>query len=317
MGFQLIEPVLIVGVGGVGAKLASKAKESLNADCVLISNDKKDFPSENNSIKVSTEGVVNPSMQLIRGSAQKVSNEIEGTISNYSTVIIMTNLAGKSGAAISPIVSNICKDSNKNTISFAIMPFKYEKDRIFNSGISLKRLRADSECTVVLDNDALLDSNPDLTPNQCYEISNSSIQCTVNSLKNTSIPEETNILSTSQDEKDLETSLKNSLKMLYEDAPPNSVKRSMMYVLGGNNVPVGMLNSIKNITSGVFNEDSTQVDLSTMAEEGSKVMLVSSVQGKTRFDNYDPLGMIPNDKTLDWDIPDSSIDCKLDLQQLE
>jgi len=317
MGFQLIEPVVIIGVGGIGAKLASKAKESLNADCLVISNDKNDLQSETNSIKVSTEGIVNPSMYLIRGAAQKVSNEIQEVISNYSTVIIMANLAGKSGAAISPIVSSICKESNKNTISFAIMPFKYEQDRIFNSGISLKRLRADSECTIVLDNDALLDSNPDLTPNQCHDISNSSILCAINSLKNTSIPEETNILSTSRDENDLETSLKNSLKMLYENAPPNSVKRSMLYVLGGNNVPVGILNSITKITSGVFKEDNTRVDLSTMAQGGSKVMLVSSIQGKTRFDDYDPLGMIPAEKTLDWDIPDSSIDCKLDLQQLE
>lgn len=317
MGFQLIEPVLIVGVGGVGAKLASKAKESVNADCLVISNDKNDLQSETNSIKVSTDGVVNPSMYLIRGSTQKVSNKIQEVISNYSTVIIMANLAGKSGAAISPIVSSICKESNKNTISFAIMPFKYEQDRIFNSGVSLKRLRADSECTIVLDNDALLDSNPDLTPNQCHDISNSSILCAVNSLTNTSIPEETNILSTSRSENDLETSLKNSLKMLYENAPPNSVKRSMLYVLGGNNVPVGVLNSITKMTSGVFNEDNTRVDLSMIAEGDSKVMLVSSIQGKTRFDDYDPLGMIPGDKTLDWDIPDSSIDCKLDLQQLE
>ena len=42
-----------------------------------------------------------------------------------------------------------------------------------------------------------------------------------------------------------------------------------------------------------------------------------SVQTMTKFDNYDPLGMIPKDQTLDWDTPDCSIDCKLDLYQLE
>jgi cell division GTPase FtsZ len=39
-------------------------------------------------------------------------------------------------------------------ISFAVMPFKNEKDRIFNSGIALKRLRENSNCAVVLDNDS-------------------------------------------------------------------------------------------------------------------------------------------------------------------
>jgi len=37
----------------------------------------------------------------------------------------------------------------------------------------------------------------------------------------------------------------------------------------------------------------------------------------TKFDNYDPLGMIPKEQTLDWETPDCSIDCKLDLYQLE
>ncbi|NIT99417.1 MAG: cell division protein FtsZ, partial [Nitrosopumilaceae archaeon] len=49
----------------------------------------------------------------------------------------------------------------------AIMPFKYEKDRIFNSGISLKRIKENSSCTLVFDNDALLDSNPDLSVKSC------------------------------------------------------------------------------------------------------------------------------------------------------
>ena len=43
------------------------------------------------------------------------------------------------------------------------MPFKFEKDRIFQSGISLKRLRMNSDSTIIIDNDAVLDSNPDLT----------------------------------------------------------------------------------------------------------------------------------------------------------
>ena len=68
----------------------------------------------------------------------------------------MTNLAGKSGSAISPIVSEICRELDVGLVSFAIMPFKYEKDRIFNSGVSLKRLKEDSECTIVLYNDSLL-----------------------------------------------------------------------------------------------------------------------------------------------------------------
>jgi cell division protein FtsZ len=317
MNFQLSEPILIVGLGGIGTKLSIKAKELLNSDCLLISNDQKDLDSDCKSIKISTKSVVNPSVQLIRGSAYEDSENIKNEISRYSTVIILANLAGKAGSALAPVVSQICKENNKNVLSFAIMPFKFEKDRIFQSGISLKRLREYSGCTIVLDNDALLDSNPDLSQNACHNISNEAIWNVIGSLRTTSIPEETNILSTGKDTPNVEDSLKNSLRMLYEDAPPNSVKRSILYILGGENVPVGVLNAVTNIAGGVFNQESTSVSSSFGTAEKSKVIMLSSIQGETHFDKYDPLGVISKENTLDWDEPERSINCELELYQLE
>ena len=316
MSFQMKEPILVIGLGGIGSKLAVKAKDSINSDCLLISNDAKDFSSENPSIHVSTDSVINPSVQLIRGSTYKVADKIKSKIADYSTVILMSNLAGKAGSAIAPVVSKMCKESNKGLISFAIMPFKYEKDRIFNSGVSLKRVRENSECTIVLDNDSLLESNPDLSPKACYDIANSAILHVVESLGSSEMSAETNILTTSKDGQNIEDSLRDSLKMLYGNAPPNAVKRSMLYVVGGSNIPVGVLNSITNLTSGILNESNSQVEMTSTSEE-SKVVMLSSIQGMTKFDNYDPLGMIPQEDTLDWSTPDCSIDCKLDLYQLE
>lgn len=316
MNFQVKEPVLVIGLGGAGSKLAGKAKDSLNSDCLLISNDSKDFIEEVPSVHVSTDSVVNPSMQLIRGSTYNVSEEIKSKISGYSTIVMMSNLAGKAGSAIAPVVSEMCKETDTGLISFAIMPFKYEKNRIFNSGVSLKRIREDSECTVVFDNDSLLESNPDLTPKACYDIANSAIMHVVESLGTSEVSSKTNILTTSKEGQDIEDSLRDSLKMLYENAPPNAVKRSMLYVVGGSNIPVGVLNSITNLTSGILDESNSQIDMTSESEE-SKVVVLSSIQGMTKFDNYDPLGMIPQENTLDWSTPDCSIDCELDLYQLE
>lgn len=316
MSFNVKEPILIIGLGGAGSKLAIKSKEALNSDCLLISNNSNDFSNENPSIHVSTDSIINPSVQLIRGSTYKVADEIKSKISHYSTVILMTNLAGKAGSAMAPVISEICKESDKGLISFAIMPFKYEKDRIFNSGVSLKRVRTNSDCTIVLDNDSLLESNPDLSPKTCYDIANDAIMHVVESLGTSEISSETNILTSSKEGQNIEESLRDSLKMLYGNAPPNAVKRSMIYVVGGNNIPTGVLNSITNLTSGILSESNSQIDMSSTADE-SKVVMLSSVQGMTKFDNYDPLGMIPEENTLDWTTPDCSIDCKLDLYQLE
>ena len=317
MSFQVKEPILVIGLGGAGSKLAVQAKNIVNSDCLVISNDQKDLQVDCKTIAISTDSIVNPSVQLIRGSTYKVLEEIKSTISNYSTVILMTNLAGKSGSAISPVVSEICRESDVGLISFAIMPFKYEKDRIFNSGVSLKRLKANSDCTIVLDNDSLLESNPDLSLKACYDIANSAMIHVINSLNSSEISTETNILTASKEGQNIEESLRDSLKMLYGTTSPKSVKRSLLYVAGGENIPVGVLNSITNMTSGILNENNSQVDLAASSSEESKIVMLSSIQGMTKFENYDPLGVIPQENTLDWSNPDCSIDCKLDLYQLE
>jgi len=314
MSFEVKEPVLVIGLGGAGIRLASEMREVLGADSLKISQDKKDV-SEHNSIHISTNSIINPSVQLIRGCAMEQSDKIAEHVSVYETVIIMANLAGKSGAALAPVVSSICKEQNKNVLSFAIMPFKFEKDRIFNSGISLKRLRTNSDSTIIIDNDAVLDSNPDLSVEKCYGITNEAIKCLGTSIKSSELSDDTNILASSRSVNDMEDSVKDSIRMLYEDAPPNSIKRSMLYVYGANKIPVGVINSISNILGGIFDENNSHVDIS--ASNNTNVVLLSAIQGETRFDKYDPLGVISEDKTLDWDEPETSFNCEMDLRQLE
>jgi cell division protein FtsZ len=244
-------------------------------------------------------------------------DKIRGKISDYSTVIIFANLAGKAGTAISPLVATAAKEEGKKVLSFAIMPFRFEKERLFLSGVTLKRLRASSDSTIVIDNDALLESNPDLTLNNCYKIANHAIWYVVNSLSTSSISDELNVLSTSKDLNDVEASLRDSIKMLYEDAPPNAVKKTMLYVFGTDNVSIGKINSITNTLSGIFNENNTSVSLATTQGNKSQVVMVTSVQGQLKFDSYDPLGMIPQENTLDWETPESSIKTGIELYQLE
>jgi cell division protein FtsZ len=283
----------------------------------LISNDARDLNHDVPKILINTTPILNPSTYLIRGVSFGAKESLESKIDKYSTIIIIANLAGKSGAALSPVVSHISKEMGKNVLSFGIMPFKFEKDKIFFSGVSLKRLKASSDCTVIIDNDALLDSNPDLTPDSCNLITNSALLQVISTLRDSSIPLQTNILSTSKDITDVETSLRDSIKMLYEDASPNGIKSALMYVVGGNKVPIGILNSMVNTISGIFGDDSTRVSLSVTGGDSSKVVLLTSIEGETRFDKYDPLGFIPKENVLDWEEPDASVKIDLELEQIE
>ncbi|WKT57894.1 cell division protein FtsZ [Candidatus Nitrosotenuis chungbukensis] len=314
MEFQ--EPVLLIGIGGAGAKLATRASSLTGADCVIISHDSNDLNSEND-IKIHTESYVNPSSYLIRAQAQKAMDKIRGKIFDYSSVIIFANLAGRAGCAISPLVASAAKEEGKKVLSFAIMPFGFEKERVFLSGVSLKRLRASCDSTVVIDNDALLESNPDLTMSKCYEITHHAVMYVATSLQKSSISNGLNILSTSKDVSDVEVSLRDSIKMLYEDAPPASVRKTMLYVFGSDNVSVGKINAIAKTVSGIFNENNTSVSLATTQGNKAQVVMITSVEGLGKFESYDPLGMIPQESTLDWDTPESSIKTGIELYQLE
>jgi cell division protein FtsZ len=311
--------MLLVGIGGVGSKIAAAASAALECKCLLISNDKRDLAHNNrcSAIFVHSGEWVNPSSYKLRSFVKSHRNEIEAAMRGYSTIIVVSNLAGRAGTAIAPIVGRIAKDSNNSAvISITIMPFKYETDRIFIAGTALRRVREVSDSTIVMDNDAFLDNNSELSTQDCFAITNNAIVEVIASISAGMIKPSMNILCTSRESPSSESSLRDSLSMLYDSVPDAStVKRAMVYVMGGNRIPIGELNKLVGCVRGIFKEDdSIEVGMlsSMSSSNGVRVHLVASAPQKTRFDSYDPLGEIIPD-ALDWDEPDSSPDIKLTI----
>ncbi len=313
-------PVLLIGIGGAGSKIATAASTILGCKCLLISNDKRDLIHNEKctAVYVDSGEWINPSSLKLRSFVQAHRNEMMAAMSGYSTVVVVSNLAGHAGTAIAPLVCRMAKESS-TVISIAIMPFKFEKDRIFNSGTALRRVRELSDSTIVMDNDAFLDKNPELSQEECFCTTNSAIVEVISSISTGAVRPALNILCTSRASSSSESSLRDSLAMLYDTVPDAStVKRAMVYVMGGDRVPVGDLNKIVGYVSGIFQEEgSTEVTMSSMAAtDGVRVHLVVSVPQKTRFDRYDPLGDIIPD-VLDWDEPDSAPDIKMAIPVIE
>jgi cell division protein FtsZ len=313
-------PVLLVGIGGAGSKIASAASAALGCKCLLISNDKKDLVHNERctAVYVDSGEWVNPSSLKLRSFVEAHRNEMMAAIDGYSTIIVVSNLAGRSGTAMAPLVCRMAKESG-TVISIAIMPFKFEKDRIFNSGTALRRVREASDSTIVMDNDAFLDNNPELSLEECFSITNNAMVEVVASISTGAVRPAMNILCTSRPSSSSESSLRDSVAMLYDSVPEaETVKRAMVYVMGGDRVPVGDLNKLVGYVQGIFQEEgATEVAMSTMAAtDGVRVHLVASAPQKTRFDRYDPLGDVIPD-ALDWDEPDSAPDIKLAIPAIE
>ncbi|ABK77572.1 cell division GTPase [Cenarchaeum symbiosum A] len=304
-------PVLLVGAGGAGSRLASRAGGILGLDTLQISSDPDDLGP--GGVLVPTRGVINPSSRYIRGCTDSVSGGITERISGCGTAVIFANLAGRSGSAIAPLVSRICRQLGRPAVSFAMMPFGFEKDRIANSGTALKRLREDSGCTIVIDNDAFLGANPGMSPAECHGMTDSAVLYMAGSLG--SLPEGTAVASTSRDGVNLEESFRDAFKALCTSAQPGGTGGSVLHVLGGRDAPVGVLGAISGLADGVL-DGRGSVGLAS-GEGRSRVVMVTELQGATRFDSYDPLDAIPRSDTIDWDEPECSIDCELKLPHLE
>lgn len=302
--------MLVVGVGGGGSRLAATARTVLRSDCIVVSADSGDVVDGCDTLHVSCGALANPSVHSIRGAAPGAMNKLRSRVSRYDAVVMMANLAGRSGAALSPLVSAACKDLGKRIYSFGIMPFRYEKDRMFQAALSLRRVRLHSDCTIMLDNDSMLECNPDLSVQSCYGAGNGALACVVESLGRAVISEDC-IVSAGRTGCDTQESLRDSIKMLYATAPPSAVKKSIIYVDGS--LPVGVIESVSRLTEGVTD---APVEVVQDGTDRGGVVLVSSMGSLSKFERYDPLEMIPEDRTLDRDYPEISVDVDLNLYRM-
>lgn len=318
----LRNPLLVVGIGGMGAKLAAITGKRLGYDCLLISNDKRDLSSSSlKSIFIDSQPWLNPSSQKIRSLGIHSEAKIRSCLKEHSTILLVANLAGKCGTAIAPLVSKISKETpSTRVISFAIMPFGFEKDKLFQAGVSLKRLRESSDATVVLDNDAFLNANPGLSLKECYEIVNNALFEVISSISSANIQEAVSLLCTSKsDNKSAESHVKDCLTMLYEDSKPSDIRMATLFLMAGTDLSVGTVNSIANTLQGIFKQQEViDVSITMPNSQTLKAHLLAAVHEKTRFDNYDPLSeVIPKENMLDWEEMDSSPDFEILIPNLE
>lgn len=276
---------------------------------MIISADASDRIPDAKFVHVDCGSLVNPSVHAIRGVAASVTQDIESGTDAYEHILLVANLAGRSGTALAPLMSAIF--AGDRLASFVIMPFRYEADRLFQAGLSLYRVLKASYCTCILDNDSMLKCNPNLSVASCYVAGNGALTSVIRSVSRMALTG-TCIISTGPEADDADEALRNSIKMLYDMSTPSSISNSVLYMSG--NMPVGVVESISNLARGI-----TDAPVAVVAGESDHhgMVLVSATSTLAKFAKYDPLSVIPHDHTLDWEDPEMSVGVDLGLRQLE
>jgi len=313
---ELRNPALLIGIGKIGKDIISKLNY-VEHDFLLISNNKGDL-EVSSSLHIDCKSWINPSTYKIRSFLESHKEEICSKLSEYQTIILVTSLGEKAGIAIAPIISHIAKNIlNKRLISVVTMPFGHEKDRLFQASISLKRISSDSDINFVVDNDAYVEINPQLTIEDCSKIT---IEIVLNAIK--LIPQitlnlGTNLVSGMLKENNIEVGIKDLIAQLYSSLGTSTITKSVLYVDGARNEPIGRLNEMLSNFQNSMEGDTNDVSFVVTDSSRNNMHLIASIKGRTKFDSYDPLNLIPDENILDWDIPESHPNINLQLPLID
>lgn len=311
---ELRKPSLLVGIGKIGRKVVSKLSNGEH-DFVLISNNQEEL-NDCNSVHIDCDTWLNPSSYKIRSFVESHKEEISSKLSGYRTIILVASLSDKSGIAIAPVVSHIAKSMlGKRVISLVTMPFGHEKDKLFHASVSLKRISLNSDINFVVDNDAYVEINPQLTLEECSKVSDEIVLNTINLIPEIEMNLGTNLVSGTLKENNIEDGIKDLIAQLYSSLGTSSITKSILYVNGGRYEPIGRLNEILSSYQNSMDGDTNDVSFVVTDSSRNNMHLIATIKGRTKFDSYDPLNQIPDENVLDWDIPEShpNIDLPLPL----
>ena len=310
---QIILPSIVIGAGRNFANTAASIACRFNLDALIITSSKHDPNQGYNRldgriehVRLDSKSVLNPSSSYIRRLLFKELPYIKDKISycNYNTVIIVGDLAEKDGIAVMPMLAEVLASMGKRILSFVAMPFRFEKSMLFRSSIALRLLRERSNCTVIIDKDALLECTPELKVNDCYAIAEDVMLNSVYAMLRSDgsdnglyIVNKAYITKHSNDNV-TDNVMKELLTQLYS-SNVDDVSRALVNIVG-TDLSIGAINQISTYVNTVLGYNvSVDVSMLPAVDDNvrSGVLTIYEVKS-SRFDSYDPLNIIS--KTLDF-----------------
>ena len=309
---------LLLGVGKFGTKIVKEANKTEELDYLLISNSLKDLDNTERSVFVDCSPWLNPSVCRIRGYVDNILEGIKARLDNYTTIIMIANLASTVGIALAPILSNISKVNDKTMISFVTMPLGFETDKLYDSSVSLKKLFSNSRTTFITNNDAFIKYYPSISIEDLYRITNNAIIHVIHSISKMAVYGDKNVISTSLESADFEGTIKDSIGVMFSSIGKVPVGDSIIQVSGINNESVGNLQEVFALVRNTLIDDIDDNLAVSLTESGqTNVNIVSSIKSYSIFDSYDPLSIIPEESWLDRDEADSYLDINLPLINID
>ncbi len=175
---RIAPEIAVVGCGGGGCNSIQRLKRiglegvttiALNTDRYHLSGiaaDKKIFIGENVTKGYGTGG----DLSLAEKCARDFQDSIAQAVSGADLIFITAGMGGGTGTGVSPIVAEIGCRNGALVVALVTTPFSFERGRLNTAQRGVSKLNEIAHCTVVLDNNKLLDIAPKLPIERAFTV---------------------------------------------------------------------------------------------------------------------------------------------------
>ena len=297
----------IIGVGNAGIKITNEVLERVNLDYLLLENRSSTGSDFDNKIEITIPTRINPSLDHIRKALLDSSKDILSKVNQYQSIIIVGNLASKFGSAVLPVLSQMLRDKiNREIICLTILPFGFEKEKLFRCGVSLSFLCKFVNSVIVIDNNAVIRNDNDISIDRCYKITNTAIVDIIVQSLIKSFPEKLNFVTSNKSTSGIKNAFIETMAQLTQKIDINSIQKCSLYLYQ----PTEKISIVKNVietANNLFSEADQEINI---LEEGNDItkchILVKT--NKDIISGYDPLNfLIPRKNILDFE-PEIAMD---------
>jgi cell division protein FtsZ len=297
----------IIGVGNAGIKITNEVLERVNLDYLLLENRSSTRSDFDNKIEITIPTRINPSLDHIRKALLDSSKDILSKVNQYQSIIIVGNLASKFGSAVLPVLSQMLRDKiNREIICLTILPFGFEKEELFRCGVSLSFLCKFVNSVIVIDNNAVIRNDNDISIDRCYKITNTAIVDIIVQSLIKSFPEKLNFVTSNKSTSGIKNAFIETMAQLTQKIDINSIQKCSLYLYQ----PTEKISIVKNVietANNLFSEAEQEINI---LEEGNDITKCH-ILVKTNQDiisGYDPLNfLIPRKNILDFE-PEIAMD---------
>jgi cell division protein FtsZ len=297
----------IIGVGNAGIKITTEVLERVNVDYLFLENKTSTSTNYKNKIVISVPSIINPTLDQIRKTFLESSKDILSKVNQYQSIIIVGNLASKFGSAVLPVLSQMLKSkTSREIICLTILPFGFEKEKLFRCGVSLSFLCEFVNSVIVIDNNAIIRNDYDISIQQCYRITNTAVVDIIVQSLIKSFPEKLNFLLSNKSTNGIENAFIETMAKLTEKIDITSIQKCSLYLYQ----PTERVSIMKNLietANNLFSEAEQDINI---LEEGNDITKCH-ILVKTNNDiisGYDPLNfLIPKKNILDFE-PEIAMD---------